>query len=154
MAGGSQLHDEDGSDKITFRLSTHLKEQYKEEVDNMSADLEAYVRERVGQPDDTGGVEPWKEPEERDLAIAYRTLCDARSPSGIVRGEKAKRALAQAVEHVGQDDAMHLLHRLAKRGYVRLQNGIPPSDMLAVHVRPFSKAAKTDADDGGAARAD
>ena len=142
MTGGSQLHDEDGSDKITFRLPTSLKERYKEEVDNMSADLEEYVRARVDKPDtETDQVEPWEEPDDRDLAVAYRTLCKKRNDSGIVRGETAKKALAQAVDNVSQDEAMVLLRRLSRRGYVHLQNGIPPSDYLAVYVRPFSKAA-------------
>lgn len=147
MTGGSQLHEESSSDKITFRLPTHLKEQYKEEVDNMSADLEDYVRQKVNEPSEDGGLEPYDDPEHRDLAIAYRTLCDKRTMSGIVRGETAKRALAQAVENVDQKDAYRLLRRLQKRGYVHLQTGIPPSDYIAVHVRPFSRR---DPAEGGA----
>ncbi|MBV0901809.1 hypothetical protein [Haloarcula salina] len=139
MTGGSQLHEETGSDKITFRLPTHLKEQFKEQVDNMSADLENYVRRTVSEPTEDGGVKPYADPDDRDLAVAYRTLCKKRSTSGIVRGETAKRALAQAVDNVDQKDAQRLLNRLAKRGYVHLQNGIPPSDYMAVHVRPFSR---------------
>ncbi|WP_436929060.1 hypothetical protein [Halosimplex halobium] len=144
MPGGSQLHDEDGSDKITFRLPTRLKEQYKQQVDNMSADLEGYVRQQVDAPDDEGEeIEPWEEPKDRDLAVAYRTLCKKRNESGIVRGETAKKALAQAVGDADQDQAVVLLHKLAERGYVHLQNGMPPSDYLAVYIRPFSKAAAT-----------
>jgi len=139
MTGGSQLHEESGSDKITFRLPTHLKEQYKQQVDNMSADLEQYVRQQVDAPAEDGGVEPYADPDSRELAVAYRTLCKKRTESGIVRGETAKRALAQAVDNVDQKDAQRLLHRLANRGYVHLQNGIPPSDYTAVHVRPFSQ---------------
>ncbi|EMA23098.1 hypothetical protein [Haloarcula amylolytica] len=139
MTGGSQLHEESGSDKITFRLPTHLKEQYQEQVDNMSADLEEYVRRKVSEPTQDGGVEPYADPDDRDLAVAYRTLCKKRTKGGIVRGETAKRALAQAVDNIDQQGAQRLLNRLAKRGYVRLQNGIPPSDYMAVHVRPFSR---------------
>ncbi|GGM46229.1 hypothetical protein [Haloarcula argentinensis] len=139
MTGGSQLHEEDGSDKITFRLSTQLKEQYKEQVDNMSADLEEYVRQRVSEPETDGGLEPYDDPNSRELAIAYRTLCKKRTDNGIVRGESAKRALAQAVDSIDQQDAQRLLSRLENRGYVHLQNGIPPSDYTAVHVRPFSR---------------
>jgi len=139
MTGGSQLHEESGSDKITFRLPTHLKEQYKEQVDNMSADLEQYVRQQVNAPTEDGGVEPYADPDDRELAVAYRTLRKKRTESGIVRGETAKRALAQAVDNVDQKDAQRLLHRLSKRGYVHLQSGIPPSDYTAVHVRPFSR---------------
>ena len=83
MPGGSQLHDEDGSNKITFRLPTSLKEQYKEEVDNMSADLEQYVRRRVNEPESTD-VEPWEAPEDRELAIAYRKLCERCNHKGMV----------------------------------------------------------------------
>jgi len=139
MTGGSQLHEESGDDKITFRLPSHLKEQYKEAVDNMSADLEAYVRQTLAEPDTDGTVEPFEEPEQRDLAIAYRTLCEKRRESGIVRGDTAKRALAQAVDNVDQDEAQRLLHRLQDRGYVHLQSDLPPSDYMAVYVRPFSK---------------
>ncbi|NLV09345.1 hypothetical protein GOC74_05300 [Halomicrobium mukohataei] len=138
MTGGSQLHEESGDDKITFRLPTHLKEQYKEQVDTMSADLEAYVRRKVEQPVQDGGIEPYAEPDDRQLAIAYRTLCEHRSPSGIVRGETAKSALAQTIDHVDMDGAQRLLYRLEDRAYVHLQSEIPPSDYLAVHVRPFS----------------
>ncbi|MDG5778188.1 hypothetical protein VB773_01500 [Haloarculaceae archaeon H-GB2-1] len=139
MSGGSKLHEEDGSDKITFRLSSLLKEQYKEQVDNMSADLEAYVRSQVSDSATTdGGVEPYEDPEDRELAIAYRTLCEKRSKSSIVRGKSAKKMLAQAVDNLDQSDAMRVLKRLQNRGYVHLQNGIPPSDYVAVHVRPFS----------------
>lgn len=143
MTGGSQLHEEDGSDKITFRLSTTLKEQYKEQVDNMSADLEEYVRQRVSEPETDGGLEPYADPDNRELAIAYRTLCEKRTDNGIVRGESAKRALAQAVDSIDQQDAQRLLARLEKRGYVHLQNGMPPSDYTAVHVRPFSRKGGT-----------
>jgi len=139
MTGGSQLHKESGSDKITFRLPTHPKEQFKEQSDNMSPELEEYVRQMVNEPAENDGVEPLAEPDNRDLAVAYRTLCKKRTDSGIVRGETAKRALAQAVENVDQQDAQRLLYRLADRGYVHLQNGIPPSDYMAVHVRPFSR---------------
>jgi hypothetical protein len=149
MTGGSQLHEEDGSDKITFRLTTLLKEQYKEDVDNMSADLEQYVRRRVNEPG-TDDVEPWEEPEDRELAIAYRTLCEHRSPAGIVRGPRAKKALAQAVASLDQDSATRVLYRLQDRGYVHLQSESPPGDYLAVHVRPFSKRSRT----GGVASAD
>ncbi|WP_323191580.1 hypothetical protein [Halostella sp. PRR32] len=109
MTGGSQLHEEGGNDKITFRLPTHLKEQ----VDNMSADLEQYVRQKVDTPTEDGGVEHYADPDDRELAVAYRTLCKKRTESGIVRGETAKRALAQAVDNVDQKDAQRLLHRLA-----------------------------------------
>jgi len=143
MTGGSQLHEEDGSDKITFRLPTRLKEQYKEEVDNMSADLEDYVRRRVDEPEETDDVEPWEEPDDRELAIAYRTLCKLRSPTGIVRGPRAKKALAQAVDSLDQDTATHVLQRLQDRAYVHLQSESPPSDYLAVHVRPFSKRSRS-----------
>jgi len=139
MTGGSQLHEESGSDKITFRLPTHLKEQYKEEVDNMSADLEAYVRQKLAEPDTDGTVEPYDDPDNRDLAVAYRTLCKKRRENGIVRGDTAKRALAQAVDNVDQDEAQRLLYRLQDRGYVHLQSALPPSDYMAVHVRPFSR---------------
>ncbi|WP_254272157.1 hypothetical protein [Haloarcula marina] len=139
MTGGNQLHEESGNDKITFRLPTHLKEQFKEQVDNMSADLEKYVRQQVNQPSEDGGLEPYADPDNRDLAVAYRTLCKKRTKSGIVRGETAKRALAQAVDNIDQTDAHRLLRRLEKRGYVHLQNGIPPSDYMAVHVRPYSR---------------
>lgn len=138
MTGGSQLHDEDGSDKITFRLPTALKEQYKEQVDNMSADLEQYVRRKVNEPASDGGLEPYEDPDDRDLAIAYRTLCERRSKTGIVRGKTAKKALAQAIDAVDQENAHRILRRLEGRAYVHLQNGIPPSDYMAVHVRPFS----------------
>jgi hypothetical protein len=145
MTGGSQLHEEDGSDKITFRLSSHLKEQYKEQVDNMSADLEDYVRSQVqGSATPDGGVEPLEEPDDRELALAYRTLCKKRSKSGIVRGKTAKKALAQAVDHLDQEDAMRVLKRLQDRAYVKLQGGMPPSEDLAVYVRPFSTQALTD----------
>jgi len=139
MTGGSQLHEESGNDKITFRLPTHLKEQFKSQSDNMSAELEEFVRHRVAEPETDHTVEPFKEPEQRDLAIAYRTLCKKRRESGIVRGDTAKRALAQAVDHVDQDEAQRLLHRLQERGYVHLQSALPPSDYMAVHVRPFSR---------------
>jgi len=141
MTGGSQLHEESGSDKITFRLPTHLKEQYKEQVDNMSAHLEAFVRETVEDPATDGSVEPYDDPDNRELAVAYRTLCEKRRESGIVRGDTAKRALAQAVDNVDQDEAQRLLHRLQDRGYVHLQSDLPPSDYMAVYVRPFSKLA-------------
>ena len=149
MPGGSQLHDEDGSDKITFRLPTSLKEQYKQGVDNMSADLEQYVRQRVNEPESTD-VDPWEEPDDRELAIAYRTLCEHRSPTGIVRGPRAKKALAQAINSLDQDSATRVLYRLQDRGYVHLQSESPPGDYLAVHVRPFSKRSRT----GGVASAD
>ncbi|NLV08742.1 hypothetical protein GOC74_02160 [Halomicrobium mukohataei] len=142
MTGGSQLHEESGDDKITFRLSTALKKEYKEQVDNMSADLEQYVRSQVEQPAEDGGIEPYDEPDDRDLAIAYRKLCDQRSASGIVRGETAKSALAQAIDHVDKDGAQRLLYRLDERGYVHLQSEIPPSDYTAVYVRPFSQAER------------
>lgn len=147
MTGGSQLHEESGSDKITFRLPTHLKEQYKEQVDNMSADLEEYVRQQVTETAETGTVEPYSDPDDRELAVAYRTLCKKRSQSGIVRGETAKRVLAQSVDHVDQQSAMRLLRRLEDRGYVHLQSSIPPNDYVAVHVRPFSQRASAE---GGA----
>jgi hypothetical protein len=139
MTGGSQLHEESSSDKITFRLPTHLKEQFKDQSDNMSAELEEFVRQRVAEPDTDGTVEPFEEPEQRDLAIAYRTLCEKRRVSGIVRGDTAKRALAQAVDHVDQQEAQRLLYRLQERGYVHLQSALPPSDYMAVHIRPFSR---------------
>jgi|GEM_PF-3145891 len=142
MPGGSQLHEESGDDKITFRLPSHLKEQYKEQVDNMSADLEQYVRRQVEQPAQDGGIEPWEEPDDRNLAIAYRTLCDKRSATGIVRGTTAKKALAQALDNTDQEEAQRVLHRLENRGYVHLQNGLPPSDYTAVYVRPFSRVER------------
>lgn len=144
MTGGSQLHEEDGSDKITFRLPTHLKEQYKEKVDNMSADLEEYVRRQVTETTETGTVEPYSDPDNRELAVAYQTLCKKRSQSGIVRGETAKRVLAQAVDHADQQSAMRLIRRLEGRGYVHLQSSIPPNDYVAVHVRPFSQRASAE----------
>ena len=149
MTGGSQLHQEDGSDKITFRLPSRVKEQYKAEVDNMSADLEEYVRRRVSEPESTD-VQPWEEPDDRELAIAYRKLCEHRSPSGIVRGPRAKKALAQAVASLDQDSATRVLYRLQDRGYVHLQSESPPGGYLAVHVRPFSKRSRS----GGVASAD
>jgi len=142
MSGGTQLHEEDGSDKITFRLSTHLKKRYKENVDNMSADLEEYVRRRVEEPADRDEMEPWEEPHERELAAAYRTLCRSRTETGTVRGKRAKKALAQAISGVDQDDAFRVLRRLEKRGYVHLQNEAPPSERLCVYVRPFSKRGR------------
>ncbi|MDS0280618.1 hypothetical protein [Haloarcula onubensis] len=150
MTGGSQLHEESGSDKITFRLPTHLKEQYKEQVDNMSADLEDYVRQQVAEPTTDATVEPYDDPDNRDLAIAYRTLCKKCTENGIVRGKTAKRALAQAVDNTDQQDAHRLLRLLEKRGYVHMQTEIPPSDYTAVYVRPFSRQAAG----RGGARAD
>lgn len=141
MSGGSRLHEEDGSDKITFRLPSHLKEDYKEQVDNMSADLEEYVRRQVEQPTDRDGIEPYADPDERDLSIAYRLLCERRNYAGIVRGTAAKRLLAQAIDHVSQDDAMRVLKRLEQRGYLHLQNEAPPSERVSIHVRPFSRQA-------------
>jgi len=145
MTGGSQLHEESGNDKITFRLGTHLKEQYKEQVDNMSADLEEYVRSQVEDGGDSDEVEAFEEPDDRDLAIAYRTLCNKRSKSGVVRGETAKRSLAQAVDNLSQEDANRVLYRLEDRGYIHIQNGIPPSDYTAIYVRPFSRVCRSQA---------
>jgi len=138
MSGGTQLHEEDGSDKITFRLSSHLKERYRAQVDNMSADLEEYVRRRVEEPAERETTEPLQEPKDRELAIAYRTLCRKRNADGIVPGTNARKAIAQAVGDVDQESALRALRRLERLGYVHLQFELPPSSRMAVHVRPFS----------------
>ena len=108
----------------------------------MSADLEQYVRRRVNEPESTD-VEPWEAREDRELAIAYRKLCERCNHKGMIRGPTAKKLLAQAAGSVDQDDAYRLLTELASRGYIKLVNEIPPSDYFAVYVRPFSRRVRS-----------
>lgn len=133
-----KIHQESGQDKITFRVPTHLKEQFKDESDTMSEELTAFVRRYVNRDDDMDGVKPWVDPDDRELAIAYQALIRTMSSTGKIRGDSAKKALASSVPHTDRQNAYRHLRRLEKRGYVKLQEEIQCRGGFYVNVRPFS----------------
>lgn len=135
----SQLHTESGQDKITFRLPTHLKEQFKEQSDNMSEELEAFVRQKVNEPANDDEIQPFEDPDDRDLRLAYKALRRNMSKTGRVPAEKARKALAGSVPHTSKDDAYRHLKRLENRAYVKLQEHPDGRGLACVNVRPFSK---------------
>lgn len=133
------IHQESGEDKITFRLPTHLKRQFKEQTDNMSEELEEFVRRQVNETDDNDEIHPLEDPDDRDLSIAYKALQRNMSKTGKLRGEEAKKALAGSVPHTSKKDGYRHLRRLEKRGYVKLQEEIQCRGGFYVNVRPFSR---------------
>ena len=133
------IHQESGEDKITFRLPTDLKQQFKEQTDNMSAELEEFVRQKVNEPETDDGLEPFPDLDEHHLTMAYQSLIDNMSSVGTVPGRVAKRAVAERVPHTDQSGAYRHLKRLSDRGYVKLQNHGDGRGLACVYVRPFSR---------------
>lgn len=116
LAGGQ----EDGSDKITFRLPSHLKRQYKDQVDNMSGDLEQYVRRKVEGRTPDGYDTPLAPPrDDEDLRRAYETICELANRNGILRHGTAKRAISGGPNNLSKDEVdFRLLRPLRRRGYI------------------------------------
>lgn len=115
LAGGQET----GSDKITFRLPSHLKRQYKDAVPNMSEDLEEYVRRKVEGYDPGQHETPLQPPTDPELRRAYELLFELASRNGVVRHESATRTLSGGPKNMGKDEVEYrLLHKLRKRGYI------------------------------------
>lgn len=142
----NKLHTEDGSDKVVARIPSSLKAEFKREADpNMSAVLEDMIRDYVGQEEPSDGLEPYEEPDDRRLALAYRALCEHHF-DGVVRLETAKRALAQKLENTTQEDTYPLFRRLKDMGYCKFQKtGLGLQGRTLIHVRPWSKRQATEA---------
>jgi DNA-directed RNA polymerase specialized sigma54-like protein len=140
-----QIHEEDADDKITFRLPKRLKSEFRDQTESMSAALEQFVRDYVGQSDDEADISPLDEPDDREEAIAYRHLCRLQK-NGSVRSHLAENVLSQALDHRSADTVHTLLKQLESRGYVKLRTDTPPNPRgyYTIYVRPFSKAHATE----------
>ena len=140
-----QIHDEDGEDKITARIPSGLKSEFKKQADpNMSAVIEEMIRDYVGQSDESGDLEPFEEPEDRRLALAYRTLCEQHFAGEVIL-EIAQRALAKKLDNRGKEDTTELFRRLEDKGYCKFrETGIGRQRKVKIHVRPWSKRIATE----------
>jgi hypothetical protein len=117
MSGNTLAGGEDTT-SITFRVPSHLKEQFKNDVDNMSATLQEYVRDHVNKSD-VEQPTPRDPPTEQHLARAYEQLCEIVSREGVVKQSTAKRMLSGGPRKCSKEDVVHnLLHPLRKRGYI------------------------------------
>jgi hypothetical protein len=136
-----QIHDDDGSDKITVRVPSALKAEFKAEADpNMSAVVEELIRDYLdGDDQDEQDLAPYPDPDDRQQAIAYRALCQ-QHVAGKLQLERAKSAVAQALDHVGKNDVYPILRRLSNRGYLKISAQRPIGNGRGVvYVRPWSK---------------
>jgi predicted small metal-binding protein len=114
-----------GRDKVTVRVPTHLKEQYKEQVSSMSDDLRDHIRQRVEGYDSSQHDTPLQPPDDPELAEAYELLCDLANCNGIVRNSVAKRALSGGRNNLDKESVVYrLLHPLRKRGYLGLRSDL------------------------------
>ena len=115
---GNTLAGADKSTTITVRVDEATKERFRAEVDSMSGDLEAYIRDRVSgdpEPEETPLIPPRKP----RLARGYKRLCAAASQSGRVRDDTARRVTSGGSENISKADSIDMvLKPLRRRGYI------------------------------------
>jgi hypothetical protein len=116
---GNTLAGANKSKTITVRVDGATKEKYRDQVDSMSGDLEAYIRSRVAdtrEPEDT----PLIPPREPRLERGYKRLCAAATQHGHVPDETARRVTSGGRENIGKSETKDLvLAPLNRRGYIR-----------------------------------
>jgi hypothetical protein len=116
--------DKQGRDKITVRVNTHLKEQYKDQVDSMSHDLREHIQDSVESYDPDDHDTPRQPPVDNQyLRRAYKQLCTLARGSdkntGIVHHDSVTKRLSGGPRNLSKDEVeRNLLRPLRRRGYI------------------------------------
>jgi len=123
MADGNTLAGVEKMKRPSIRVHEDDLEAFDEWVENSEyADrtkaLRGLMREAAnGRP--SSDLMPLVPPSEERLAVAYRKLCQAAYPNGIVQPSTAERVAANGPENLSKQEVLPLVLRpLDERGYL------------------------------------
>ena len=129
------LPGEEDTVSLRIEVSEELKEEYKDCVTSMSADMRSHMRQVVNEPDS----EELDAPRDETLAEAYHWLVDASNADGIVPKHLAHNQLSQKLGY--SKDMIHgqVIKPLVNAGYCQVQNPEPGTRGGCIRVRRFTK---------------
>lgn len=124
MGNGNTLAGTEEMKRPSIRVHESLLDEFdgwveeSDRFENRTQALRALMQEAVdGEP--ASDLMPLVPPSEQRLAVAYRKLCQAAYPNGIVQDRTAERVCANGPRNLSKQEVTPLVLRpLDDRGYV------------------------------------
>lgn len=105
--------------RLQTRVSEHVAERLDERTDNRSKWLRELVLRELDELDDSDDGASRVPPEEEDLRVAWETLKQVSSESGVVREQAALPVVAQRLQQPQAVVRYSALQELQRRGYAQ-----------------------------------